>query len=140
MPYAPIIPLIMGAGLGPSTTLAHFSEVTQGKVGGRGREDQGREAEIDFICFLSSWCSKCLRTPPSLFPTSPPPINNNPHRPPLPPLLPTSPLYSEGETTDFLPAPSVCFSKRQYTSIYHFSMFCITEALRATFPQPVFLF
>lgn len=39
MPYAPIIPLIMGAGLGPSTTLAHFSEVTQGKVegGGEGR-------------------------------------------------------------------------------------------------------
>lgn len=37
MPYAPIIPLIMGAGLGPSVTLAHFSEVTQGKVGG-GRE------------------------------------------------------------------------------------------------------
>lgn len=38
MPYAPIIPLIMGAGLGPSTTLAGFSEVTQGKAkeGGKG--------------------------------------------------------------------------------------------------------
>lgn len=37
MPYAPIIPLIMGAGLGPSITLALFSEVTQGKVGEGGR-------------------------------------------------------------------------------------------------------
>lgn len=39
--------------------------------------------------------------------------------------------WGGGQTTDFLPVPSVCFSKRQCTSIYHFSMFCITEALRA---------
>lgn len=44
-----------------------------------------------------------------------------------PPLPPKSPLYSGGETTDFLPAPSVCFSKRQSASIYRFSMFHITE-------------
>lgn len=54
MPYAPIIPLIMGAGLGPSTTLARFSEVTQGKVKEGGKRGETRiesEAEIDFICF-----------------------------------------------------------------------------------------
>lgn len=54
MPYAPIIPLIMGAGLGPSTTRARFSEVTQGKVkegGKRGESRIAREVEIDFTCF-----------------------------------------------------------------------------------------
>lgn len=89
MPYAPIIPLIMGAGLGPSATLAHFSEVTQGKVGGRGREDQGREAEIDFICFLSSWRSKCLTTPPT--PTLSPLLPPNQQQPP--PSSPSSPPH-----------------------------------------------
>lgn len=34
-----------------------------------------------------------------------------------------------GGTTDFLPVPSVCFSKR--ASIYHFSMFCISQTLGA---------
>lgn len=112
MPYAPIIPLIMGAGLGPAATLAHFSEVTQGKVGGGGDETR-REGEIDFICFL--FMSKRF-SPPT------PPNQQQP-----PPLLPTSPLYFRGETTDFLPAPTVCFSKRQYTSIYNFSMFRINQ-------------
>lgn len=74
--------------------------------------------------------------PPS---SPPPPINNNPHHPP-PSLFPTSPLYSRGETTDFLPAPSVCFSKRQYTSIYHFGMFRITESPHSNALQPVGLF
>lgn len=63
------------AGLGPLATLAHFSEVTQGKVGeegGRrlGETEGGREGEIDFICFLSS--SKCLTT------TAPPPPHITP--------------------------------------------------------------
>lgn len=58
----------MGAGLGPAATLAHFSEVTQGKVGGGGDETR-REGEIDFICFL--FMSKLA----PLHPT----INNN-HR------------------------------------------------------------
>lgn len=101
------------AGLGPLATLAHFSEVTQGKVGeegGRrlGETEGGREGEIDFICFLSS--SKCLTTT-----AFPPQINNSP-----PPLLLTSPLYWGVETTDFLPASSVCFSKRWYMSVHRF--------------------
>lgn len=118
MPYAPIIPLIMGAGLGPSITLALFSEVTQGKVGEGGREKGETriesEAEIDFTCFPVLHVSPTDQQPP---------------------LRQASPLcfggVGGGQTTDFLPVPSVCFSKRQCTSIYHFSMFCITEALRA---------
>lgn len=59
-----------------------------------------------------------------------PQINNNPHSAERHPSVLGG--GGERETTDFLPVPSVCFSKRQCTSIYHFSMFCITGALRAT--------
>lgn len=143
MPYAPIIPLIMRAGLGPSITLAHFSEVTQGKVGGEGGEKTrgGRERQklISYV-FSLVLRSKWVRNPPTHpIPHVSPQINNNPHCPP-PTFLPTSPLYSGGETTDFLPAPSVCFSKRQCTSIYHFSMFRMTAALRATLSNQSYSF
>lgn len=135
MPYAPIIPLIRRAGLGPCATLARFSEVTQGRGGDEWGGGGRGGSEIDFICFLSSFAFQVGEDPSfrPLLPPDPDPlhvspqINNNPHCPP-PPFLPTSPplpcLYSGGETTDFLPAPSVCFSKRQHTSSYHFSMFC----------------
>lgn len=118
MPYAPIIPLIMGAGLGPSITLAGSSEVTQGKAKEGGKEGGGgrieSEAEIDFICFPLLHAS--------------PPDQQPPTSPSVTPLFCVR-VCGGGGTTDFLPVPSVCFSKR--TSIYHFSMFCIAQALGA---------
>lgn len=62
-----------------------------------------------------------------------PPSNQQPP----PPYLTTSPCAG-GETTDFLPAPSVCFSKRQYPSIYHWGMFCITQTFREMFSKQQF--
>ena len=101
MPYAPIIPLIMGAGPVPPQ---HWltSEVTQGKVGGEGERRPGeREGEIDFTCFLS-W----LGVPSARGALSPStsPINNNPHCPPCPPRHPS--ILEEKKNPHRLPSCS----------------------------------
>lgn len=71
-------------------------------------------------------------------PTPPPPLNQQQPSTLLLLLLLTSPLYSGGETTDFLPVLCVCFSKRQYVSLYHFNMFHITKPLRVMLSNQCF--
>lgn len=70
----------MRAGLGPSITLAHFSEVTQGKVGGRGERrpvERERQKLISYVfslfCFPNGW-----GPPPPPFPISHPKSTTTP--------------------------------------------------------------
>lgn len=92
MPYAPITLLLIGAGWGPSTSsAAHFSEVTREKRSGVGNR---RKKLISYVFSPLHGYPILAFSLPLL-------------------LLLSSLLYSKGETTDFLPAPPVCFSKCQ---------------------------
>lgn len=129
MPYAPIIPLIMRRGLGPCTTLAHFSEVTQGESGGG--------AEIDFICFLSSLAFQLGEVPPPQFLMSLPKSTTTPT---VRHLLssPRHPyILREKPQTSFLLRRFV-FPMPAHVQ-FPFSAFGPTEGLRATRPARVFL-